>query len=377
MWLLSAAAQLQLSQSHTAVSKVEVLHSGRAVHTLDVVAGSVGAEAGRPVARNLSCTVVDPTGALSGADVDDLLNPYDCEVAPHRGVLVGVTAEYAPLGVFGLTGRSVAGDGSIQLTGQDRAMGYQGPMTGALAISGGTPVEDAIARLLATRRRGVQLSTWRTGFTCGPLLYSPDIDVWAAAQELAKSVGGWLYHDRVGDLQFGPALPTTGRPVARYAESGGLLLEVDRQEDSDSIHNVVVVTSAKTATGGMIRAVAADTDPTSPTFAGGRYGRRVKTITNQHVGSAEQAQQVAATELVRELGRSETVSITAVVDPTRDPHDIITVHRPRAGLVERGLAVASVDIPLGVREAMRIGCRRSILTRDGQVLDVPAEVTAA
>ena len=383
MWTgFTDAALAELAGSHHAVARVDIWRAGRAVHTLDVVAGSTTAEAGRAVYRNLSCTLVDPTGGLTGGDVDDLLNPYDCELAPWRGVQYGPSArrveEYAPLGVFALTGREVAGDGSIVVTGQDRAMGYQGPMVGSLAIGPGTPVETAITRLLARRNPGVTFArSWRTGFTCGPLLFNPEIDVWREAQSLARSVGGWLYHDRTGGLVFDSLLPSSSRPVARYSDTrGGRLIQLDRSEDSDTIRNVVIVKSTKTATGGVIRAVAEDTDPTSPTYAGGRYGRRPVTLTNQHVGSLEQAQQMAATELVRELGRSETVAMTVVPDPTRDPLDVVTVHRPRSGLVERGMVVAALETPVAATDPMPVRLQRSIIAQDGRVFDVPLELDA-
>lgn len=374
MWRgFTSSAVLELSRSHTALSRVDVWHGGRPVYTLDVSGGSVEAEAGRPVFRNFSGTLVDPTGALSGGDVDDLLNPYDCELAPWRGVRTPAGDEYAPLGVFGLTGRLVDGDGSIRVTGQDRAMGYQGPMTGSLAIGSGTPVEAAIARLLATRQPGVTFAeNWVTGFTVGPLLFEADIDVWAEAQTLARSVGGWLHHDRQGGLVFSSVLPETRTPVARYAAGEGTgLVRLSRQEDSDTIRNIVVVESTKTATGSIIRAEAADDDPFSPTYFRGRYGRRPKTITNQHVGSLAQAQQMAATELVRELGRSETGSLTVVADPRLDPLDVVAVHRPAAGLTDRGMVIASLETPLGVEDAMSIGLQRSILAQSGAVLEVP------
>jgi hypothetical protein len=406
VWDWSPEAQRALSGGHTAVSRVDVWHSGAPVYTLEVTGGSVSAEAGRPVLRNLTATLVDPTGVLSRGDVDDLLDPYECEIAPWRGVRVTTTTtgtalepnegfgvqafgisgfggvdsvpvtisthrdELAPLGVFQLTSRRVSDspDGRvISITGQDRAMAYQGPMSSALAISGGTPVEDAIVRLLGTRSAGVAASLLDTGFTCGPLVYAPDIDVWAEAQALAESVGARLYHDRLGQVVLALAGPASDTPVAAYAEGDGLLLSVNRAEDSDTIRNVVIAENPA----GTVRAVAEDTDPTSPTYAGGRYGRRVVTVVNQHLRSVDQALQAATTRLAYELGRSETVDFTAVVDPGLDVDEVVTVHRPRAGLDHRGVIVASVDVPLSADESMSVGCRQSRLARDGR----PVELT--
>jgi hypothetical protein len=371
MWNFTAPARVALAGSHTAATRVDVLHSDNPVYTLAVTGGSVGSEADRPVRRNLSCTLTDPTGALSRGDIDDLLDPYECEIQPWRGVMVGGVPELAPHGVFGLTSREVTdtADGlAISLTGQDRSMNYQGGMSSALAISGGTPVETAITRLLATRNRGLNLRALSTGFTCGPLLYAPDIDVWAEAQELAESVGARLFHDREGETVLAMKPPANDDPVTSYEEGDGLLLSINRAEDSDTIRNVVIAES----TNGAIRVVIEDTDPTSPTYAGGRYGRRTVAMVNQHFSSVNQARQAASSRLAYELGRSETVSFSAVPDPALDVNEVITVHRPRAGLTRRSLIVASIDMPLSADEPMRVGCRRSVLAPDGRVFAVDA-----
>ena len=110
MWSLSGAARQLLAQSHTMSAKLEVLHNGERVYTLAPHAGSVSAVCGRAVMRKLSATVVDPTGRLGGGDIEDLLSPYDCEVAPYRGVKVGrqldgtALWEWVPQGVFGGVG---------------------------------------------------------------------------------------------------------------------------------------------------------------------------------------------------------------------------------------------------------------------------------
>lgn len=378
MWLPSEAARNALTQSHTSATRVDVLHSGSPVASLTAISGAVTAEAGRPVFRNLtSCQIIDPTGSMSGADIDDLLSPYVCELAPYRGVqLSDGTLDLAPLGVFGLTSRNDNGDGSVTVSGQDRALKYQGPMSGSLAISSVTPVEVAIAKLLFTRNQSLEMNTWVTGFYVGPLLYSPDIDVWREAQSLARSVGGYLYHDRNGVLTFAPSLPTSSVPTARFAVGEGLLLSASRSEDSDTISNSLVIESTKVDAGSTIRVIVEDTDPTSPTYSRGRYGRRIRTIANPHISSIRQALQVGATELANELGRSETVAATTVVNPYLDPMDAAVVHHPAAGLNERGLIISNLSIPLAVKDNMSIGFRRSILTRDGQIIAAPEEVNS-
>ncbi len=381
MWGWSPEAWAALHGGHTAVTRVDVWHSGRHVYTLSATGGSVKAETGSPVSRSLTATLVDPTGRLSRSDAGDLLNAYECEIAPYRGVrLADDRDELCPQGVFGLTGKTVADgdDGlTISLVGQDRAMGYQGPLGRAVAISAGTPIETAIRQLLTTLQPGLAMNTLKTGFTCGPLYFGSDMDAWAEAQKLAQSAGAKLFHDRSGQLVLALAGSLSDRPVARYAEGDGLLLDVSRAEDSDTIRNVIVAENADQS----IQVEVADTDPTSPTYARGRYGRRVHTLKNPYFGSVRQAQQAAATRLAYELGRSETVSFTAAPNPGLDVDEVITVHRPRAGLVDRGLIVASLTVPLNIADGgtwapMQVGCRQSRLAQDGRVLSAPPELAA-
>lgn len=378
MWPWSDPAEIALSRGHTAMTRVDIWHSGRPVYSFPTVTGgSVSCASDRPVRRNLpGCTIIDASGELSQVEIKDtLLDPYIAEIAPWRGVRYldangNKVTEWAPQGVFGLTGRDVddTPDGlTIQLTGQDRAMAYQGGMSSALAISGGTPIEDAIAALAVTRQPGVAMSAMSTGYPTGPLVFTPDIDVWAEMQKLAESVGGVVYHDRVGQMVFALRGPTNDNAVAAYAEGDGLLLSANRAEDSDTIKNVVVASTPD----GRISVRVADDDPFSPTYAKGSYGERVFPLVNPHFSSVTQAQQAATARLAYELGRSETVTFTAVVDPGLDVDEVVTVHRPRAGLTQRGVVVASTEVPLSCEEAMSVGCRQSRLAPDGRVLREP------
>ncbi len=417
-WDWTAEARAALNGGHTAISRVDVWHSGFPVYTLAAVGGQVTMDATRAVRANLECDLVDPTGRLSRGDVDDLLNPYDCEIAPWRGVRVSSTRlftslsggsgfgtqpfgvspfggqpgvptltsttstrdELAPLGVFRLTGRRVSDTGqglTISLAGQDRAITYQGPMASAMSINAGTPVEVAIRSLLSTRQPGLSMLSMATGFTVGPRIFPPDIDVWAEAQKLAEAAGARLFHDRTGQVVLAVDGPMSDRPVAAYVQGGGLLADVRRTEDSDTIKNVVIAENMD----GTIRVRVEDSDPTSPTFARGRYGEHVYVLKNPHITSLAQARQAAATRLAYELGRSETVSFTAAPDPGLDVNEVVTVHRPRAGLTYRGVVTASITIPLRVADGdranlMQVDCRQSRLAQDGLPLDELPQVAA-
>jgi hypothetical protein len=220
-------------------------------------------------------------------------------------------------------------------------------------------------RLLSKVNPSLTLFAMTTRHTVdAPLIFTPGMKVWEEAQKLAASVGARLYHDRVGRCVL---LPAGGNryPVAAYGEGDGLLLDLDRAEDSDSVNNVVLAQSSN----GAVRAIAFDGDPQSPTYAGGRYGYRpADPVVNEYFASVAQAQQAAVAALIRELGRVETVGFSAVPDPGLDVDDVVIVNRPRAGLTRRALAIDTIDMPLSVDQPMRVGCRKSVLAQDGEVL---------
>lgn len=367
--LTAAGATLQ-GRSHDMRVRVQVWHGGQMVYEITgyVLSGTVEAVADRPIMRTLRLTIVDPDGTLSATDVGQLLSPYDAELKPDRGVLLpSGRVDWVPLGMFRLTNSAVADSDEglvVELTGQDRALTYQTPLPGPVTIPAGTPVEGAIRALLSKVNGALQFRPWITGRTVGPLLYESDSQAWDVALLLAESVGGWLFHDRDGVCQFAPYASAVSSSLLRFEST---LLSVSRGEDADEIHNVVVVQSSESGSG-VIRATAEDTDRDSPTYARGAYGRRQITVTNPHVGTPAQALEAAQARLIQELGRSETVSWECVPDVQLDPGDVVTVHRPRAGVVNRRVVVASVVLPLDAAGAMSVTARKSVVTQAGVVV---------
>lgn len=384
-WLWTPAAERARTArgGHMVAVKVDILHGGTWAHTLKAIGGEVSASSRSSVRASVGCSLVDPTGTLGKGDVGDLLNADECEIAPYRGVEYGPAGrrvkEYAPLGVFGLTHHELDDTPNglaIRLTGQDRALIYQGQMLNALTIRAGTPVEVAIRMLLSARNPGVTLLAMRTGFTCGPLLYPSTTNVWDAARELAASVGGILFHDRTGQAVFAMSGPQSDLPVATYAEGTGRLGRVTKKVDTDTIFNVVIAESPD----GRIRAVAEDLDPNSRTYARGRYGSRpAPTLVNQHFHTVDQAMQAAVARLDYELGRTETVTFYAPPDSGQYVEEVVTLHRPRSGFDYRGVVVDELDMPLEVGDGdgaeMVVRCRSSRLARSGRVFPIE-EVTA-
>jgi hypothetical protein len=154
----------------------------------------------------------------------------------------------------------------------------------------------------------------------------------------------------------------------------GLLLGVTRAEDSDTIHNVVVV---QQEAGSPIRATVEDTDQPSPTYAGGKYGAvrsRSRTPTSAPISRPSRWPATSWSGSWAAPRRPRSAS-SRTQPSTR--WDAITVHYPSADLHNTGLVTQTITYPLGVTESMQVVCRKFLLTEDGQQLDVPIEVTTS
>jgi hypothetical protein len=99
MYPLSGAARQALAQSHTMASKLEVLHGGYPVYTLVPYSGTVNTAAGRSVMRNLGCTVIDPTGQLSGSESTTCSRPTTPAMAVVAWVFCAMIASGVCAGI--------------------------------------------------------------------------------------------------------------------------------------------------------------------------------------------------------------------------------------------------------------------------------------
>lgn len=373
-WNGSAQMRAALSDSHTALSRVDVLVNRQPVLTLDtVIGGSVNADADASVLRDATAVCIDETGDLTPREARDLLAPFGVEFAPYRGVLLpDGTQEWVPLGVFPLLRHGIEDlDGAVRLTltGLDRAVRAEGSLGYSVGVSAGTPLEVAIVdRLLARKVPGMTAQTWATGYVTPALVIPGDRDVWGEARRMARDAGGWLHHDRLGRLVMNPYPTVAGNGARHYREGAdATFADARRVLDTDDLVNVIVVEGTNTALGSPLVVEVADRDPNSPTSVD-RIGRQVATLRSERVGSIAQAQAAGMAELARRLGATETVTFAAVPDPTLDPLDPILITREPLGLVGRATLVESIRIPLSPDDPqMEVTCRRGVLTGGGYV----------
>ena len=197
---------------------------------------------------------------------------------------------------------------------------------------------------------------------------------WTAAQDLATANGAQLFFAPDGSLTI-QKVPSIASPVAWFVNAGadGVLITYSKAVTREETYNGVVAMGERADGVSPARAVALDTDPSSPTVWGGPFGKVPFFFTSPIITTPAGAQRAADGLLAikRALGRS--VSLTAIVNPALDAGDVIGVRLPD-GTLERYL-VDRLTVPLDPRSPLLIEARTGSPTL--VITDLPATAPTA
>ncbi len=140
------------------------------------------------------------------------------------------------------------------------------------------------------------------------------------------AAGGEIWMDRDGGLVIGQIAPitsatTTAEAVADFSV-GINLFDCNRIVTREGAYNAVYVPLTNNA---APYALAYDSDPSSPTYYNGYYGRKLKRLNIPAATNYTQALGAAQRELQNTLGLINRVRFTAPLNPALDVGDIITL----------------------------------------------------
>lgn len=356
----------EIKKSHRVYSYVDAWGPDGTYARLRVFAGSMTADRTAQFRRTVTATLVDPTGALTPSGAAGLLTPYGTEIRPYRGVMYSDgTTEVAPLGVFRLSSAAVTESGatnnpgggsytgiSIALTGFDRSRTVsRDKFTATYTIPTGTNVVVAIKQILGRTFTGLQYDSITTTMTTpSPIVYSVNDDPWVQATALAASVGCDLYFDATGLVVIAPTpnVRDFTAPDFTYIEGeGNTITDLGATYADDPGFNGVVVTGASIGNGTTaVQGVAWDTNPKSPTYYLGSYGRVPQFVTDTTISTAQQAQSAAASQLAALLGTTSSLSATSSVNPSYEAGDTVEVVRSPMN-ISGSYLVDAFTVPLG------------------------------
>lgn len=336
----------RLAESHTPVTRVQLLLTDGRVLDLEHTGGSVQVDRKNAIRRTCTVTVADPS--LIPRDPASQLATYGARLLVQRGVEYGDgSTELVPLGVFRLD--SVDGDvseGPVTLQGKDLSVivaddaftePYKatGTVAGAVAalIQRSIPTADVISTIAST--------------PIGARTFDVEADPWAAAQEIAAAAGAEVYCNADGTFVIStlPDLITATPVWAVEAVEGGVYISGDRAMSSDGVHNGVLARGENTEENvPPVSYLATDDNPASPTYWGGPYGRRPLFYSSSTLTTVNACAQAANLKLAEAKAPNASGDISSLPNPALEPGDVIRVTHPDGS---RELhQVASFTVPL-------------------------------
>jgi hypothetical protein len=265
--------------------------------------------------------------------------------------------------VFRLSTSGWADEGTREITvsGYDRSRPVsRAKFENPYIVAAGTNVAVAVATLLENRFPEVEFSSeWVTTAETTPLLvFDTSDDPWDQATKMAQSIGCELFFDADGKatLRVEPD-PTTADPVWSYVDgASATILSAGKTFDDEPGYNGVIL-SGETASGAApVRATVWDTDPASPTYYLGPYGKVPLFETSPFVATLTAATAAATASLQRNIGGTERITLSAIPNPAHEAGDIIYVQR--SDVLADVCVMQSATIPLAVSEAMTIASQQ-------------------
>lgn len=294
------------------------------------------------------------------------LAPYGDEIFVRRGVDIGSTILWSPLGYFRLedTEQDDDPESPIRLAGSDRmAAIVEADMVTPRVFRRTTPVANVFNRLVRDVYPDATVVFDDSGADPIGRQLVVDDSRYEPLAELADGLAKVFYVDGAGRFRV-EAAPSDDTIAWRLAAGrGGVLLRGGRRLSRRGAFNAVVVDGEGGGTDQPARGVAVDSGPTSPTRWGGRFGKVPRRESLPGVTTDLQAAAAAREILRRNLGAYYSADFGSIVNPALRPRMVLWVEQ-RNGDGEKHV-VETLSIPLTVDGTMTGTTRERTLVSIG------------
>lgn len=336
----------RLAESHTPVTRVQLFLTDGRVLDLEHTGGSVTVDRSQAIRRTCTVTVADPS--LIPRRPADQLATYGAQLRISRGVDYGDgSSELVPLGVFRLD--SVDGDvssGPVTLQGKGLEAVIQDDKFTTSYRATGTVV-GAITALIQRSIPTADVISLITDTPIGSRAYDVEADAWAGAQEIAAAAGAEVFADADGSFVIAtlPDLLTATPVWAVEATEGGVYISGNRAMSSDSVYNGVLARGENTADNvPPVSYLATDSDPNSPTYWGGPFGRRPLFYSSSTLITVNACTAAANLKLAAAKAPTASGDFSSLPNPALEPGDVLRVmHEDGTRELHQ---VASFTVPL-------------------------------
>lgn len=390
----------EIQGSHHVYGYVEVVAPSGETVRLTTLDGQVSVDSTASYQRAATVLAVDPTGTLLPSGNGGILTPLGSEVRLYRGVIYNYNpqlsiddqdTEVYPLGVFRLSQNAISetlgtaggsyglggGGANNQAVGSVNSGGVQyalqmfdrsrtvsrNAFTQTYSIPAGTSVVAAIKNIIALSFPNLNYDVLGVNSTTpAVLVFNSSSDPWQACQTLAQSIGCNIYFDVDGDVVIAPPtdISNLSSPSYTYIEgSGNTLTQLQAvYTDSPGYNGVIVTGASVSSTDPPVQATAWDTEPSSPTYYLGPYGKVPQFVSDNTITTVAQAQASADSLLAGTLGFSAQISATSTCNPALEVGDIVEFKR--ASLNVSGLyVIQAFTVPLRNYETQSLTLRSS------------------
>lgn len=369
MWSTSPAFKAALeSPVHTMAVKAQVLDTdfnvveggeffdtGSTGEVQNFIAdGSVDLDIARTVRRHFTLSLLNENGEFSPTSDWAGLFYVDRLIRIWRGIRIGNSVEYVPLGTFAIDAADVVAERNmsiVALAGSDLWKKLvKAKLGGPVKYTSGTSVVDVIEDLAA--RAGVTMFvlddlSHRTSNTRN---IQADINYERKAvigDEISKLATDWaldVYFDQLGRMVVEES-GLSRSPVWTYrtGETTTLLTAKVSYTD-DRLYNHIIVTGTADENN-PIYAEAEDDNPASPTSID-RIGRRTFEYESKFIANASQAQQTANSLLAQHLLVVEDVELDTICNPAFEGNDVLQIEEEEFTRLNRQLRIRSFTVPL-------------------------------
>jgi alkaline phosphatase D len=311
----------------------------------------------------------DGLNSLFPRRASDLLAPYGNEIFIRRGVDIGSTVLWTPLGYFRLDVTDQDGDSDqpVTLTGQDRMAGI---IDGRLV----EPVQFGATRTFAS----VVNELVDEIYPDAVVLFDDDSgsqqigrqmvveeDRHAALRDVAESLGKIIYWDNEGFLRIEDAPEPDVISWEIKAGYKGVLTRSGRTVSREGMKNGFVA-RGEGASESPVRALAVDIGVNSPTRWGGRFGKVPGFYFSPLLTTETMVRKAAQSMLRRHIGMPYNVSFGSVPNPALRPRDVVRITQ-KDGNREKHV-VETYTVPLAEDVAASGTTREQTLISIGQLV---------
>jgi hypothetical protein len=183
-------------------------------------------------------------------------------------------------------------------------------------------------------------------------------DPWASARKLFSDYGYDLNFDGNGTARAVPVPdPATASAVFDFGVGAtNLVVGAESSGSFDAVYNGVIATGEGTGITTPTRGEVWDTNPVSPTYYLGNYGKVPLFYSSPLLTTTAIAQTAATTLLSKLKGRAYGLSWTVVTNPALEPLDVITMNVKGT---QYTAVIDSLTIPLKASDALTANARQT------------------